>query len=382
MRITILSGSVPTTTFIDALINTMAEEGFELTVIGKRVGEISYRHGVHTIIVPGNTMQRLLFIVQLLFATGFKHIGKIWKAGDGIKAFCNNLLFYLPIIKSKPDRIHLQWAAFVHNRGLLFDLYPGKILVSMRGAHINYTPLTTPAIRDSYLQLFPHVHRFHAVSKAIAVESLQYKVDTVKTDVIYSFVANDLLNKEIAAKDVGEKLHIISVGRFFWKKGYEYALDALSILKQRGVSFTYTLIAEGDTPAGIIYQLHQARLTGCVNIINGASHADVLQQIEKHDVLLLPSVEEGIANVVLEAMALGTPVITTDAGGMKETIEDGLSGYVVPVRDARAIAAALEQFNSLEKERRYAIAQNARVKVREQHSKQQFVELFRKFYNS
>lgn len=382
MRITILSGSVPTTTFIDALINTMAEEGYEITVIGKRVGDASYRAGVHTIIVPGNTLQRLLLIVQLMLATGFKHVDKIWKAGNGIKAFYNNLLFYLPIIKSKPDKIHLQWAAFVHNRSLLFDLYPGKILVSMRGAHINYTPLTTPAIKESYLHLFPFVHRFHAVSKAIATESLQYKVDAAKTDIIYSFVADDLLNKKIAVKDLREKLHIISVGRFFWKKGYEYALDALGILKQKGILFTYTLIAEGETPAGITYQMHQAGLTGCVTIVNGASHADVLQQIEKHDVLLLPSVEEGIANVVLEAMALGTPVITTCAGGMKETIDDGFSGFVVPVRDARAIAEVLEQFSSLEKERRFVIARNAKTKVQEQHNKQQFVELFRKFYNS
>jgi len=382
MRVTILSGSVPTTTFIDGLINAMAEEGFEMTVIGKRTGAYNYHKNVKTIIIPDGFLRRVVFIKLLILATGFKHLGRIFRHSNGWKGFYNDLLFYLPIIKSNPDRIHLQWTAFVHNRDLLFDMFPGKILVSLRGAHINYTPITTPEIKESYLRLFPMVHRFHAVGKTIAKEAEQYGVAEHKTDVIYSFVSDELLAKTIQQKPIREELHIISVGRFFWKKGYEYALDALYILKQKGVPFRYTLIAEGKTPPSIIYQLHQLGLRDHVHIKNGMAHEDVLQEIEQQDALLLPSVEEGVANVVLEAMALGTLVITTNSGGMEEAIEHNVSGFVVNVRDAQGMAEALSNVHRLSTEERFRIALAAKSVVNANHNKKTFTSKFTQFYRN
>jgi len=380
MRITILSGSVPTTTFIDGLINAMAEEGFAITVIGKKTGDYNYHKKVEVITVPDGIAERLLFIINLLVITGFKHIGKIISNSKGWKGMFNDFLFYLPIIHSKPDRIHLQWTAFIHDRDLLFELFPGKVLVSLRGAHINYTPLTTFEIRDSYLRLFSKVHRFHAVSEAIVTEAEQYGVKKSNTDVIYSFVNDALLEKRIESKPEKAELHIISVGRFFWKKGYEYALDALRLLKQIGVPFTYTLIAEGKTPASVIYHIHQCGLTNNVRIVNGTSHTEVLKAIERHDVLLLPSVEEGIANVVLEAMAVGTPVITTDVGGMKEVITHGHTGYIAKARDVQGIADSLIAFSNLDKNQRFAIAINAKEAIQKKHDKKMFTTLFAQFY--
>ncbi len=381
MNITVLTGSVPSATFIDAQVNTMAVDGFTITIIGKKTGEFNYHQNVKTIVIPERVGARLLFIIKLLLATGFRHFFKIVNNSKGIKQLYNDLLFYLPVIYSNPDRVHIQWAAFIHNRDLLFDLYPHKILVSLRGAHINYTPITTPEIKESYLRLFPKVYRFHAVSKAIASEAAQYGARPDATDIIYSFVDDKLLQKEIQPKTPHRELRIISVGRFFWKKGYEYALDALAVLKREGIPFTYTLIAEGKTPASILYQLHQQDIKADVRIINGLSHKEVLKEIERHDVLLLPSVEEGIANVVLEAMAIGTPVITTDVGGMAEVIQDGKSGYIVPERDIHAMNKALSHFFALNMEQRVGIATEAKNIVVQQHNKQIFAEQFRQFYN-
>lgn len=382
MRITILSGSVPTTTFIDALINRMAGEGHHVTVVGKKTGVYRYHQNVQVLVVPDSFSGRVLYIKKLLLLTGLKHAGKIMKSSKGWKELFSNLLFYLPIIYSGPDKIHIQWTAFVHKRDLLFELFPQKVLVSLRGAHINYTPITTPEIKESYLRLFRKVHRFHAVSKAIAKEAEQYGAEAGKTDVIYSMVSEELLNKEIEVKPAKNKLYIISVGRFFWKKGYEYAIDALYRLKQKGILFQYTLIAEGTTPASVKYHIRQLRLEGNIDIINGMSHEDVLRQIEAHDVLLLPSVEEGIANVVLEAMAVGTPVITTDVGGMKEVIEDGVSGLVVPVRDVMAMSEGLIKFNSMKSEERHRLAKAAKTIITEQHNRETFTDKFKEFYNS
>lgn len=382
MRIAIISGSVPTTTFIDGLINTMADEGFEMVVIGKKTGSYSYGENVTVVVVPEDFTGRIMFIIKQLLQAGFRHLGKIYRSSKSLKHFYKDLLFYLPIISARPDKIHIQWTAFIHDKDLLFELFPGKIIVSMRGAHINYTPITTPAIRESYLRLFPEVHRFHAVSEAIAKEAEQYHADRDKIQVIYSFVDDALLSEEIQPKPQNEKLRVISVGRFFWKKGYEYALDAMAKLKEHGVLFTYTLIAEGKTPAAIIYQLHQLGLNDDVQIINGLSHSEVIKQTKEHDVLLLPSVEEGIANVVLEAMATGTPVISTNVGGMSEVVDDNINGFLVQARNVDEIADALISFNKLDKEERFAIAKAAKEKVRMQHNPEVFRKKFSELYKS
>jgi len=61
-------------------------------------------------------------------------------------------------------------------------------------------------------------------------------------------------------------------------------------------------------------------------------------------VYVLPSYREGTPRSVLEAMAMGRPIVTTDAPGCRETVVDGENGFLVPVKDAKALAAAMERF--------------------------------------
>ena len=153
-------------------------------------------------------------------------------------------------------------------------------------------------------------------------------------------------------------------------------------MKKSGVKFKYVLVAQGKTPTSIIYQLHQCGLNEEVVIVNDAAHKEALRYIQAADVLLLPSVEEGIANVVLEAMALGTLVVTTDVGGMRETIEEGVNGFVVKVRDTQGITDALQKVSNLDKNTRFEMAQRAKASLRNKHDRATFTEGFRTFYNN
>ena len=66
--------------------------------------------------------------------------------------------------------------------------------------------------------------------------------------------------------------------------------------------------------------------------------------MQDFDLLILPSLNEGIANVVLEAMALGIPVISADCGGMSEVVLPNETGWLVPVRDSEAMGEAIIEF--------------------------------------
>lgn len=380
MRIAFVSGSIPTTTFIDALANGMAEEGFEIFIIGKQVSDYSYHKNIKAVIVPDRKINQLLFILKHLLICNPKDVSEIIKESKGAKAVFKNLLFYLPLLSCKPDRVHIQWAAFIHKKNLLFDLFKNKVVLSLRGAHINYTPITKPEIKASYLKLFPLVHKFHAVSEEISREALKYGAASSKTEVIYSMVDDSLLNKKLYKKEIQDKLRIISVGRFFWKKGYGYALDALYKLKQINIPFTYTLIAQGDTPDDVKFQIHQLGLESDVQIVNGKDHESVLKRIEEHDVLLMTSVEEGLPNVVLEAMALGTLVVATEVGGVSEVIEHNKTGLLAVNRDVSSISNALQSVLSMNEEDRFMMAIKAQEVIKKQHSGKIFKEKFTAFY--
>ena len=71
------------------------------------------------------------------------------------------------------------------------------------------------------------------------------------------------------------------------------------------------------------------------------SSDQVLQRLQQADIFLLSSHSEGLSNAALEAMACGVPVVTTDCGGMREAVTDGVEGLVVPVRDADRMADAI-----------------------------------------
>ena len=79
------------------------------------------------------------------------------------------------------------------------------------------------------------------------------------------------------------------------------------------------------------------------------SHEETISQLSNSDLLLLPSIEEGISNAVLEAMILGVPVISTNCGGMVEVITNNKNGFIVPVRDPDSIAETIQNFINLNK---------------------------------
>ena len=95
--------------------------------------------------------------------------------------------------------------------------------------------------------------------------------------------------------------------------------------------------------------------------------AEIITEIQQADILLLPSLEEGIANVVLEAMALGTIVLSTNCGGIEEVITHGKNGFMVPVRNPEAIAENIKKIALLSEKERIEIRKKARTTIEKQH---------------
>ena len=120
------------------------------------------------------------------------------------------------------------------------------------------------------------VKRFHAVSNAIAREAEKYAAEPRNIVVIHPAVKKELRNVKPKNNEHQKLLNIISVGRCHWKKGYTFALDAMTILKKADIQFHYTIVAAGRDNENIFYQINDLGLSEYVTFINGLPHFKVL----------------------------------------------------------------------------------------------------------
>lgn len=365
LKISIYSGSIPSTTFIENLIKSIALKhkvilfGKSKTNVNYSVKNIycyqTYSNKVLNLIATKWRMFLLLIAHPKRFQIGLQEI----KLKKGWYSKYNWWTRYAPVLLHLPDVFHLQWAKDVEYWMFLKEKLGVKLVLSLRGAHINYSPISNPKLSELYNCNFPKIDAFHAVSVAIGLEAQKYEADPKRIKVIHSLIPETTFNMFKEPKKQGDILKIISVGRHHWIKGYSTAIEACNQLKIKGVNFSYTIIANGVIPEELIYQQHQLNLLNEVKFKKGLSQDKLFKKIQEADVLLLPSLKEGIANVVLEAMALGVPVISTGCGGMEEVIINCETGWLVPVLDAESMANSLIQFKKLATQTKQIIAKNA-----------------------
>ncbi|WP_254943896.1 glycosyltransferase family 4 protein [Cyanobium sp. AMD-g] len=136
--------------------------------------------------------------------------------------------------------------------------------------------------------------------------------------------------------DVSAPLRVLYVGSLGQRKGLSYALDAIAAL---GSQVSLTLIGQ---PTSLQCKPLLAALEHH-HWIATLPHPQILEQMRQHDVLLLPSLFEGYALVISEALAQALPVITTANSGGTSTLRNGVEGFIVPIRSSHAIAERLQQ---------------------------------------
>jgi len=392
MKIGIYSGTIPPPVFINNLIKGLADKGGIVFIYGKVI-EKKYKFSNSGIIQRKFPTTQIGIFLYSIYALSkliimqpklyLKIVKMLRRNSTNWIQFLKRSCRVLPPFLDNLDIFHIQWAKVMVQYPEFMEELKCPVVLSLRGAHINYSPLADKQLAQGYKKYFPMVAGFHAVSDAIAREAEKYAAESSKITVIRPAVNRELLNYVSSKKTNGPKklLQIISVGRCHWKKGYTFALDAMAILKKEGLGFHYTVIAGGKDHENIPYQIHDLGLSECVSFINGLPHEEALKQMSTSDIFLLPSLEEGISNAVLEAMALGIPAISTDCGGMGEVIRNGKNSFLVPVRDAESMAKTIRNFIDLDEMEKNNIIFNARETIRQNHLLSNQINQFNSFYN-
>ena len=375
MKLIIFDGSFKTTAFINRLIEGLVNKGVEVYVMGFNE-EVSQKvKGVNYIGLGSNQSYFKLIKTSLSlgfssgFVNGFKVLSYIVKQ-ERKKLQKQNLNIVLK--KIQPDIVHLQWPSLLPWLEPYFNMNIFKIVLSQRGSQTNINPFVDSEFKETLKMYYPHLDGIHSVSKAIQKKGWsQGGSSAVKEEVVYTgFELKNLQFDHTSKKN--DTLKILSVGRSHWVKGYDYSLKALAILKEKGISYQYEIIgAYGDEE--LLFLINDLGLTDEVSLLPKMSQEAVYTKMRHADLLLVPSIEEGIANVAVEAMALGTPVISTDCGGMEELIEHNKEGWIVPKRKPKAMAEAIVNFITLNEKEIEEIKRNARKKVENQHSEEKMI---------
>src|SRR5262249_27275548 len=162
--------------------------------------------------------------------------------------------------------------------------------------------------------------------------------------------------------------HLLSVGRLVPKKGFPVLVDALARLRDRGIEFRCTIVGVGPLERALRGQVERLRLGDHVALPGALAEETLAAFYREVDLFALACEVEpdgdrdGIPNVVVEAMASGLPVVSTNVSGLPECVEHGVTGLLVPERDAAALAEALVELIA-RPERARALGRAGRLKV-------------------
>ncbi|AKB29605.1 Glycosyltransferase [Methanosarcina siciliae T4/M] len=255
-----------------------------------------------------------------------------WKA----KNFINNLLN-----ENKYDLCH---AFFGVPCGAIAYLFRKKIpyIVSLRGSDV---PGFNNRFGFQYIFLKPLIKKVWDNAGVVVANSQGLKELALKTSpsqeigVIYNGVDISEFEPDFSRED-GSEIKIVCVSRLIKRKGINYLIEAVGKLKDKQIQLT--LVGEGNQEEELRKLVDDLKISDRVDFKGYVGHGQIAEIYRNSDIFVLPSLNEGMSNALLEALAAGLPVIVTDTGGTSELL-DG-NGALVPMGNSDAIAQAIRSF--------------------------------------
>ncbi|GAB4426376.1 MAG: glycosyltransferase family 4 protein [Anaerolineae bacterium] len=178
---------------------------------------------------------------------------------------------------------------------------------------------------------------------------------------------------------------LVTVGRLVEKKGFPDFIAACRLLADLGYDFSADIVGSGPLEAALAGQIERLGLAGRVNLVGPRPQGEVKQWVQQAAAFAAPCVvgedgnRDGLPTVLLEAMALGTPCVSTDVTGIPEVVRSGETGLLVPQHNPEALAGALANLLD-DAALRVRLAANARRLIEEQfdirHNAAQIRSLF------
>jgi len=242
----------------------------------------------------------------------------------------------------KSELIHANWSINGAIAGIVGRLTGKPVVTTLRGEDV--TRAESSRLYLWFLNLcLKSNDQLITVSEAISI-SLKQNFPKYKDKV--SFLPNgveaELLNIARVPKDGSGVFRLVAVGSLIPRKGMSTIINALAQLKDRQ-HFHLSVIGSGAELSGLEALVQKESLLNYVEFVGEVVPEKVVDYLVKADAFVLASYSEGRPNVVLEALAVGVPVIASDIDGVRELIADGMTGLRFPAGSAKKLAQKIEQ---------------------------------------
>lgn len=222
-----------------------------------------------------------------------------------------------------------------------------SVIVTFHG-HDAFFPINGRILNNGYYDnLFKYGNLITANTPYLAEKILELDCPTALLSIVPVGVDMDFFYSNIEKKGIHKTLKLITVGRLDKVKGHQYCIEAVQQLINKGIEVTLTIIGDGEELNNLENLIIKYHLEDIVFMKGSKSQHEVRQALWEHDVYLLTAVAlpdgrretQGLAT--LEAQACGLPVIVFDSGGVKYTLEDGVSGFVCEEYDVEAVVTKI-----------------------------------------
>ena len=315
--------------------------------------------GLVTLILrPFGTIGATLYAVKCI-------LGAPNAAEEIIRSMAAAAFFACALRGTKPRHVHAHFASMPATVGLLLahilettfsvsaharDLFAGEtVLMDRKTREAEFVAVCTEAGLE-------HLRRQHPMSASGRLNLIYHGVDVVELMPLPSSEPSD---------DVPL---VLSIGRLVEKKGFPVLLRAAALLRKRGISFRLQIVGAGPDEADLRRLVTGLSLENCVELSGAIEHERLIPLFRRAAVFVLASVvasdgdRDGLPNVLLEALALGVPAVSTRVSAIPELIEHEETGLLAKPGDAEDLADQIERM-LFDEELRAKVVEQGRLAV-------------------
>ncbi len=286
--------------------------------------------------------------------------------GDMLAYSWRSFLFTCRLIRRQETAFDVTLAFFSVPCGflalLLKVLFGLPYVVALRGSDV---PGYNPKYTTLYVFLRPIIRLIWNQSARVVANSdgLRDLARETNMEQVFDVIPNGVDTERFfpAAEKRPRDEYIITPGasRITERKGLKYLVEAVSMLLPRYPQLRLKILGDGNGRVGLENLVKTKALDTAVTFIGRVPREATLGYYQESSIFVLPSLNEGMSNALLEALASGLPVVTTNTGGTKELVREGENGIIIPFRSSEKIAEAIEFF-LLHPEQQAAFGQESR----------------------
>ncbi len=280
---------------------------------------------------------------KIIRSQGFKEYDMRKKAKSIVKAqILGN--------KQRYDLIHAHYMSVAYETLFIAKIFNIPIIVSFHGLQTNDLERPFSLKKKETDAVFKHAKIFTAGTEYAKRILLDFGCPESKIRIIpvglnlkyYPFLPQSI------SKD--KRVVFLTVGRLSPEKGHKYAIEAINIIREKGWNAEYRIIGHGPFRADLLRIIEEFKASEYILLLGEKSGIELMNEYEKAHIFILPSIREDDAKyagetqglVIQEAQACGKVVVATDAGGIPECVEEGISAFLVPEKNAEVMANKID----------------------------------------